>query len=365
MSSSKDFGMEPHTDAKHRILRYYLECWFPILGNSFDKLAYIDGFAGAGIYDDDAPGSPIIALNVANGSINKHKADVHFWFIEKDPDTALSLEEQIDEIRKDLSPRLHINDILKSSFESAFPPLVSDLQDRHDRLPIFAFIDPFGYKDVKMETLINFLANPHCEIFVTFMSKFVSRFLKLDTDKDIENFNDFFGTDKWKCCNALKGRKKINCLLGVYAEKLQSHGVKHIKMFEMNDKNNYPLYSLVFATNSDKGFDIMKQAMVKTAENFSFRFSDAVDPKQTFLYPLGSTEWQKTASTQIYKHFRGKEVLIEVIKDYVMVDALYIYRSGILQYLEDADPPKIEVVPQNKKRRRGTYPDGTMIRFLP
>jgi len=38
--------IEPHTEAKHEILRYYLGAWFPILASAHRRLLYVDGFAG-------------------------------------------------------------------------------------------------------------------------------------------------------------------------------------------------------------------------------------------------------------------------------------------------------------------------------
>jgi three-Cys-motif partner protein len=57
--------IEPHTQAKHAILRRYLEAWFPILSTYNKRVVYLDGFCGPGRYEGGEPGSPLIALNVA------------------------------------------------------------------------------------------------------------------------------------------------------------------------------------------------------------------------------------------------------------------------------------------------------------
>ena len=57
--------IEPHTSAKHQILRKYLDAWLPILGTYNKRIIYIDGFAGPGEYVGGEPGSPIIALEAA------------------------------------------------------------------------------------------------------------------------------------------------------------------------------------------------------------------------------------------------------------------------------------------------------------
>ena len=366
MSSPKDFKMELHTAVKHDILRRYLECWFPILGRRYRELAYIDGFAGPGIYSKKEPGSPIIALETANKQVDQSDADVHFWFIEKDSDCVATLRSEIGKIRPKLSPHIKTHDIQESEFELAFPEIVDKLQNGHDVPPTFVFVDPFGYSDVKMETIVNFLKNPHCEVFINFMSGPISRFLTLPGDVRASKLDNLFGTGKWRDCMESKNEKeRISKLLAIYATELKSHGVKHVKMFEMDNTKDRPIYSLVFATNHHKGLEVMKDAMATVDKTFEFRFSDAIDPRQTRLYQFDDDNaWQLGASRMLHANFRGMKATIEEIKHYILIDTPYIYRSGILKLLEKDDPPKIKVVTQNK-RRKDTYPGGSMITFAP
>ncbi len=68
------YEADPHTQAKHRILKAYLERWLPILDKQAQlvkrgkqRLLYVDGFAGAGEYENSAPGSPLIPIETALG----------------------------------------------------------------------------------------------------------------------------------------------------------------------------------------------------------------------------------------------------------------------------------------------------------
>lgn len=63
---AQDWSLPPHTEAKHKILRYYLGAWFAIMAQSrmVSRINFLDGFAGRGRYDDGEPGSPLIALEV-------------------------------------------------------------------------------------------------------------------------------------------------------------------------------------------------------------------------------------------------------------------------------------------------------------
>ena len=76
------WDIEPHTQAKHEILKRYLQAWLPILSNSNGRILYIDGFAGPGEYSEREPGSPVIAIKTAKEHKLKLNAEILFWFIE-------------------------------------------------------------------------------------------------------------------------------------------------------------------------------------------------------------------------------------------------------------------------------------------
>lgn len=364
MPPAKDYDMMPHTAAKHAILRRYLECWFPILGR-WHSVAYVDGFAGPGRYSKGEEGSPIIALKAAADRTNAEN-DVHFWFVESSPSVAASLQGEIAGIRGSLPGNLRIHDVVQKDFESGFREIVARLKSDYDMPPTFAFVDPFGYSDTTMRTFVDFLANQHCEIFFTFMAPSVARFTRLQRERHSETLNALFGCEDWKDCDDKHGRKKIECLVRLYAAQLGRHKVRHVKIFEMLDKNQYPEYSLVFATNHIKGLEVMKDAMSKVARDFSFSFSDARDPKQRSMFPSDEEDgWQPDAARIVHDHFRGKTAMIHEVREYVIAKTKYRFKAGILNTLEDSVPPKITVSHPEKKRRRHTYPEGTLVAFAP
>jgi len=356
--------MTPHTAAKHSILKRYLECWFPILGRA-GSVAYVDGFAGPGSYPTGEEGSPIIALGAARDKIAYLGSGAQFWFVENDSEAATMLQGEIERIRGDLPDGLRIHDVVREDFEVGFKDIVSRLKSDRGMTPTFAFVDPFGYSDTTMQTFVDFLANPHCEIFFTFMAPFVARFTGKENERHFDTLNALFGSDAWKRCDGKDGRRKIRCLAETYSEQLCS-GVKYVKIFEMLDEDQYPKYSLVFATNHIKGLAVMKDAMYSVSRDFSFSFSDARHPNQRSLFPSDENDdWVADASDLVCGRFRGQTVEIQTIKDYVIADTMYKFKNGILDMLEDSAPPKITVSHPEKRRKRHTYPEGTLVAFAP
>ena len=55
---------------KHRVLRHYLNAWFPILARFNKQILFIDGFSGPGEYEGGEEGSPLIALR----TLREHRA---------------------------------------------------------------------------------------------------------------------------------------------------------------------------------------------------------------------------------------------------------------------------------------------------
>src|SRR3989344_3107214 len=89
------WDMEPHTQAKHAILRKYLDAWLPILSSWSKKVNIIDGFSGPGQYRGGQDGSPIISIN----AVKEHKiplsSKIFFLFIEKDRDRYDFLDQKL------------------------------------------------------------------------------------------------------------------------------------------------------------------------------------------------------------------------------------------------------------------------------
>src|SRR5688572_21530575 len=86
--------LEPHTGAKHALLRLYLQRWFRILGAANKRLNYIDGFCGPGRYKGGEPGSPLVALEAARGIADRVDR-INFLFTDERKDRIDHLEAEL------------------------------------------------------------------------------------------------------------------------------------------------------------------------------------------------------------------------------------------------------------------------------
>jgi three-Cys-motif partner protein len=363
-----DWKLKPHTAAKHELLRRYLGAWYPILAQSGynRRIVYIDGFAGPGIYSGGEPGSPIIAMN----TLVTHPAfprlshtEFVFVFVEKRKAYFDSLTDEVEAFWDNSGGRpknvklVGMND----TFVSAANEILAMLdEDKRTLAPTFGFIDPFGWSGVPIDLICRLLSYDKCEIFFNFMFNEVNRFVTDERPEIACHFEDLFGTDGHQDAAGLDPEDRKQFLHDLYAEQLRTKGkFKYVRSFEMiNEKGRTHNY-LFYGTRNITGLRVMKEAMWAVDPAGGLRFSDRTAGEVTLF---GDEPDYDLLQRQLMKKFRGKDVSVEDVEKFVIVDTSFgprHYKKGALKVLEQDE--RIEIVTPRKKRL--TYPDGTVIRF--
>ena len=354
--------IEAHTQAKHDILKRYLGAWFGILGQSIPRIMYLDGFCGPGRYKHGEDGSPIVALKAAleQGEILKN-SQIVFFFIDSRDDRIEHLKHEISllSLPKNFTLKIKTGDfqqVLRETFHSAD-------QNGTTLEPTFAFIDPFGFKDVPFELIKRLLNNPSTEIFINVMIDFVNRFIEHPDPIIQQQIIDLFGTTKVLDVIRAGGNREEN-LRRLYLEQLQSHA-RFVRYFEMQNEDNRAIYYLFFATKHPLGFARMKEAFWKVDPESGFKFSDATNPDQMILFrsdPIPSV------ANLIVQEFSSapQPVITDQIQNFIEQETIYIasQMKKALIFLETSK--KITVCPQKvdgKKRIRNKFPLGVKINF--
>lgn len=351
--------LEPHTRAKHEILKRYLQAWMVILSQGrFPEILYIDGFAGPGAYEGGEAGSPVIALDTALGFKPPLTAKVHFLFVEERVDRADHLRQQV--ALRTLPPNFSVVVEGGVTFEAAFTRLYPSFVRNGRLIPTFAFIDPFGWTGAPFSLVRQILAQRSCEVFVNFMYEEINRFI--GHPDQVANFNSFFGTEEWKrCTNASDPRARNRCLHDLYLRQLHT-GAAYARSFEMSNARDVTDYYLFYATNELLGLKKMKEAMWKADESGEFQFSDATDPNQLVLFEKAPS--LPTLQARIVTEFSGKNVTVGDIEKFVVVETAFreTHYKGILKALENAG--RMKVIKAGPNRRAGTFGDAAMmVRF--
>jgi three-Cys-motif partner protein len=355
--------LEPHTAAKHEILRRYIQAWAPILSQgNFPHLVFVDGFAGPGRYSKGEEGSPIIAVKAVIEQPRPIKAKVDFHFIELDKRRSDHLATEIAALTlpSNVTAKIHGG----RSFQDAFPEVWNSYAKvGRSRPPTFVFIDPFGFK-IPFSYVARVLGAQSCEVLITFMFEEINRFLSQGQLPNI--FDDLFGCRDWReGINIKLPRARVKFLHDLYQRQLtQAAGASFVRSFALRNERDAMDYFLFFATNNELGLRKMKEAMWRVDEGGAYTFSDATDPNQSVLFSAEPD--RPLLSRLILDKFAGAETTPDEIERFVVRETPFreTHYKKVLQNLEETG--KMELIDPPARRRRGTYAVGNMrLAFKP
>ena len=148
----------------------------------------------------------------------------------------------------------------------------------------------------------------------------------------------------------------------LYRNQLKKNGAEYVMPFELYE-GQQQVYTIFFATKSLDGCDKMKQAIWKIAPFGDFKFKSGLSNQLT----LGSSVVDfSLLERALLQKFSGKEwQKIENVVDFVKSDATPFNSSHLktktLKPMEASG--KIEVE-EGTRKRSGTYPNGTILRFI-
>lgn len=351
---------DPHTRAKHEILRRYLNAWFPILNSWNSRILYIDGFSGPGRYRGGEVGSPLIALDVAANHRRQLNGELLFWFIDERIDRIKHLER---ELIVTAIPSLFNVRAEAGKFHEIVIPVLDDLDAGGVTIaPTFAFIDPFGFSGIPFSLIERLLSYPRCEVLITFMVDAFNRFLEHPKDAIVQHIVDAFGTNEAIRIAEAQGDRITNLRI-LYQSRLQQ-AATYVRYFEMRDRNDRPQYYLFFASNHRLGHLKMKEAMWKLNPEGEFRFSDATNRDQLVLFEKDTTS---LLAEGLKREFAGKgRVTGCQVREFVEDKTPYLkkHMTQVLRQLESAGQIQVEAQKSDgRSRRRNTYPNDARLRF--
>jgi three-Cys-motif partner protein len=196
--------LDDHSKRKHKILREYFKeylvtrCKLP--QQEKFRLAIVDGFAGAGIYDCGSNGSPLIFIEVLKetlGEINIRRAaqslkliEIECFFVFNDAEvgTVALLKENtaplLAEIKANV-PQLHIEvEYHTRKFDEVYPEIKVKINSGNYRNVLFN-LDQYSHSHVSLMTIKDIMSSwRSAEVFLTFMIGALLAYVSPDREKD-------------------------------------------------------------------------------------------------------------------------------------------------------------------------------------
>lgn len=277
MATPKDvlWDRDPHTAAKHEILRGYLAAWFPIMAAGFgtEGLTYVDAFAGPGEYKNSKTSSPVIALTQAHRrDVTKHYTEQRLLLIEKNPDRYAHLKSVIAK-RFPAWSRVAVECRKGECLSEMIPALHA--MGANDG-PIFVNFDGWGV-DTPASMVRHVGHMNSAEALVTFQTSWFMRFV----DQAHKPAGDkVFGGKQWRArVRTGSPAEKKSGLVDAYRALLADAGFDYQLDFELVDEGGHELI-LFFGTSSEAGLRKMKEAMWKVDPVHGQQFRDPKDVNQ-------------------------------------------------------------------------------------
>ena len=267
---------DPHTAAKHTLLRRYMSAWFPIMAKQFDEIGitFFDGFAGPGQYTNAQESSPAIAMEQAlRPEVTRWGTETRLVFVEVDRGRAEHLESLLD-ARFPLATRPPglVMRVRRGKCGDLFDQVIAEVGGWDG--PVFANLDGWG-ADTNYEIVQRIAQQQSSEVLVTFEDQFFIRFAKGEQQAG----ERVFGHSDWRRVDHLRTAEKKPFLLDLYREGLHSAGFPHVLTFEMIDEGGHSLH-LFFGTTNKVAVRKFKDGLWEVDGVSGQKFRDPRDPNQ-------------------------------------------------------------------------------------
>jgi len=270
---------------KHKLIREYLNGWFPKLGTWCGRILYVDTHAGRGKHIGGEVGSPLVALQTFLEHSWRDKilsrCDVIFMFIEASEENASQLQKELDGLGE-LPAKVSYKIYCQNAFQ-----LLSELADKFERTanklaPCFMFIDPYGFS-VPCEVLRKIKAYSRSELLLTLIWRELDMAMQQPKPPQAlkTRIDSVYAGHEWEHIKSIndfdaRGEASIQLL----KQKIGGKWATYIRMLGNNQKTRYFLLHL---TDHEAGRDLMKQVVWKCCPENGYYARKEDDPNQQYL----------------------------------------------------------------------------------
>lgn len=270
---------------KHKLIKEYLNGWFPKLGSWSGRILYVDTHAGRGKHKGGQEGSPLVALR----TFIDHKCrdrildrcEVRFMFVERNESNAKRLAGGIKELGT-LPRNVAYKIYNKNAFE-LLNGIAKQLEETGNKLaPCFMFVDPYGF-NVPCEVLRRVKAHSRSELLITVIWRELNMAIcqKKRPVGLTEVINSVFGGEEWQELRLIsdldeRGEAAIQMLK-------RNIGAKWATYIRMLGDNQKARYFLLHLTDHDAGRDLMKDVVWKCCPESGYYVRKRDDPKQQYV----------------------------------------------------------------------------------
>jgi three-Cys-motif partner protein len=163
-----------HSEAKVKLYGRYLSVYLNVLHRAqFVKRIFLfDLFCGEGVYENEAKGSPIIALDCIKNHYfaNQNSSpNITMWFNDNgmsEVEVGISKIDRVKNISTAIFKPQNVDiEFYNKNYEEIYPKAIELVEQTNESKGLF-FVDPFGYKAIKPEDIHKMLESGKTEVFL-------------------------------------------------------------------------------------------------------------------------------------------------------------------------------------------------------
>lgn len=372
--ATTDFFETPtsQSQVKANIVAQYFYSWAKIIVKQMpavQRIAYINLFAGRGVYEDGTYSTPLKILKRAidNPDIAKKIISLFNDANKKFSDVLCAEAEQMDGYSK-LAYKPH--------FESQ--QINEEFVERIEKLnlvPTLMFVDPWGYKNLSLRLINSVLKHKASEVIFFFNYRRINAALTnkyftqhIDNLFEARRAQELRKRFKNRSPTLTPYQREQEIIKQVTEALIHDYG-KHVLSFRfMNSTGTRCSHHIIFVTKHPLGYGVMKDIMAKHS-------TGSVDGVQTYEFnprllknKQASLELESPIddlALSLCQDFSGKKLTVEDIYHAHHLGKPYIksnYKIALIR-LEQKD--KIMINPPASERRKGTLTDSALVNFPP
>jgi three-Cys-motif partner protein len=358
MSTIKQFfdeTMEQST-IKAKIVSDYFWAWAKVIiptvkKSRWNRIAYIDLFAGPGRYKDGTKSTPLLVLEKAIQDPDMCEMLVTV-FNDRNEDHSYSLQQAIDALpcieKLKYRPTVRNYEVGKE---------IVAIFSQMRLVPTLFFVDPWGYKGLTLQLINSVLKDWGCDAILFFNYNRINMGL---SNLEVQEHMSALFTEKRVASlrtrlEPLRPSERELAIVEDLANALMELGAQYVLPFCFkNEYGTRTSHHLIFATKHFRGYKIMKDIMARQSSAAdqgvpSFTYSPA-DRRFPLLFEL--TRPLDDLETMLLKDFAGRSLSPQAIYEEHSVGKPYILKNyqDALRKLEHAG--KIRTEPPAEHRRK-------------
>lgn len=262
-----------HSEAKVALYETYLSIYLNVLSRvpSVRKIFIVDPLCGEGIYQNNAKGSPLIALETVRNHYyanNETCPNVTLWFNDNEVSEIEEGVYKVDRVRRfssTISTPANVNIRFdREDYESILPKMLEEVRRTAQAKGLF-FIDPYGYKERSVAEIRTILEVGDTEVLLFMPGSYMYRFAESSTrapfpgSEHLQRFlTELFGNEIPRFTSAYHFIEQVR-------DKFRDHlGPKgyFVDTFII-ERGHGLVYGLFFFTGNIYGFEKMVEAKWK------------------------------------------------------------------------------------------------------